>query len=292
MKRLIEHVFIILILVVGVFCYTSYRAYAKLNRHVSPGKETPAVYGLNYENKYFTSSDGVKIASWYIPVKKARAVVILVHGFKNSDGGKSAMLQHAAYLNKAGYSTLLLDLRSVGYSQGDRVTLGVNEWKDVEAAYNFVKKQPENKNLKIGFLGNSMGAATVIIQKGITGKGDFIIAAVPYADFKSLFSYQIAQEGLPPLVFYPVLKISSIPELGLHYSYYSPIKWAKNIDTPIFLISAAYDKEVDRRDAKALFDKISAPKELWQANAGHDVYKDRPQEFKNKVLSFLARVAS
>ena len=272
MKRIIEHVLIIILLVLAVFGYASYRAYAKLDGRVNPGKETPAKYGLSYQKRSFSTSDGIRIASWYIPVKDAKAVVILVHGFQSSDGGKAVMLPHAKYLAKAGYSTLLIDLRAMGYSQGDRVTLGVNEWKDVEAAYNFVKSLPENKSLKIGFLGNSMGAATTIIQKGITGKGDFIIASVPYANFKTLFSFQIAKEGLPPVVFYPVLRISSIPELGMHYGYYAPIKWAEKIDSPIFLISAAHDKEVDSRDAKLLFDKIVAPKEFWQANTRHDLF--------------------
>lgn len=292
MTKILKHAFLIALLFVGIFCYASYRAYAKLDRHISPGDQTPANYNLSYENRYFKSSDGVRIASWYIPVKNPKAVVILVHGFKNSDGGKSVMLPHAAYLNKAGYSTLLLDLRSVGYSQGDKVTLGVNEWKDVEAAFDYAKLMPENKNKKIGFLGNSMGAATIIIQRGITGKGDFVIASVPFANFKTLFSFQVAKEGLSPLVFYPILRLSAMPELGLHYGYYSPTNWVSKIDTPVFLISAARDEEVDRRDAKLLYDQLTGPKEYWQADSGHDVYRDQPREFENKVLSFLNKVKS
>ena len=151
MKKILEHLLVIFLLVTAVFCYASYRAYAKLDRHVSAGWQTPATYGLKFEDKYFKTEDGVRIASWYIPVKNPKAVVILVHGFQNTDGGKAIMLPHAAYLNRAGYSTLLLDLRSVGFSQGDRVTLGVNEWKDVAAAYDFAKSLPENKYKKIGF---------------------------------------------------------------------------------------------------------------------------------------------
>lgn len=292
MKRIIEHAIIILVIVIGIFSYTAYRAYAKLDRHVSAGKDTPAKYDLTFQNRYFTTSDGVKIASWYIPVKNPKAFVILVHGFQSEDGGKAIMLTHAAYLHDAGYSTLLLDLRSVGYSQGTHVSLGVNEWKDVEAAYDYVHTMPESRGKKIGFLGNSMGAATTIIQKGITGKGDFIIASVPYANFKTLFTFQIAREGLPPVVFYPFLRVSALPELGFHYAYYSPINWAANIHSPTLLISAAHDEEVDSRDAKLLFDKIAGPKEYWQADSGHDVYHDQPQQFESKVLSFLAKVRS
>ncbi|HVZ11624.1 MAG TPA: alpha/beta hydrolase [Patescibacteria group bacterium] len=292
MKKIYEYIFIVLLILLAIFSYTSYRAHAALALHVSPGTDTPAKYGLKYQDRYFMTSDNVKIASWYIPVKDSKAVVILVHGFQSSQGGKALMLSHAQYLNKAGYSTLLIDLRSMGYTAGNKVTLGINEWKDAEAAYDYAKSLPENKGKKIGFMGNSMGAATSLIERGITGKGDFVIASVPYANFTSLLKFQIEREGLPPLVFYPFLRLSTAIELGLHYAYYSPANWVGKIDVPVFLISAAHDNEVNSLDAKSLYNEVHAPKEYWQANAGHDIYKDQPQQFKTKVLAFLSKIKS
>jgi len=273
-----------------IFSYTWYRAHEKLSVHVNPGVETPVSKKLPYKDVSLKSSDGVKLAGWYIPVKDAKAVVILIHGFQNFKGGKSVMLSQAEYLYKAGYSTFLVDLRSMGYSEGNKVTLGINEWKDAVAAYDYVKSLPENKNKKVGFFGNSMGAVTSIIAVGIMNKGDFVIASVPYANFNSLFNTQISRQGLWPPLFLPFLRLSTALELGLHYSYYAPINWIGKIHVPIFLISAKHDGQVDHRDAKTLYDRANAPKEFWLANTGHDVYAAKPEEFKKRVLDFLSKI--
>jgi len=150
---------------------------------------------LKIIKKYLTTSDGLKISSWYIPIKNSKAVIILIHGYKKMNEDKIRLLPHAEYLNSAGYSTILIDLRSFGESEGEKMSLGIQEWKDVEAAYDYVKSLSENKNKKIGFYGKSMGGVTAIITNALTGKGDFVIALTPYADFVSLFNFQLKQKS-------------------------------------------------------------------------------------------------
>jgi alpha-beta hydrolase superfamily lysophospholipase len=270
-----------------VFLFTWYRLYITLHIHakedivkVPPGWDTTL--------QFVNTIDNQKIAYWYFPVKNSKAVVILVHGYSNP-GGKSQMIWHAKYLNASGYSTVLPDLRGYGSSSGHKMTLGVDEWKDIEAVFDDVKAKNENKDKKIGFLGISMGAVSSIVACGKTGKGDFVIASVPYAGFDTLFPFQIQSAGFPSQIIYPFMKIAALIELGRNYEKYTPKATIQKIQVPILLIGATRDKEVPPQDAEKLFTIAHSPKELWIVDAGHDVYDEKKEEFESKVLNFLVK---
>ncbi|MBI5614474.1 alpha/beta hydrolase [Candidatus Gottesmanbacteria bacterium] len=279
-----------LLLVVSTFLYSWYRLHAKLNVHAESAKaDMPE--GWNAQTEFVVSVDSQKIAYWYFPVEHPKAAVILIHGYDNP-GGKAQMLIHVKYLYEKRYSTVLLDLRSFGQSDGSKVTLGVNEWKDVSAVYDRIKSLPENAGKKIGFLGISMGAATAIMTTGETKKGDFIIASVPYANFNSMFHSQLNLAGLPPTIFYPFISVAAMLELGWNYEHFTPSGVIKNIGIPTLFISATQDDEVNPQDAKDLYSLANEPKELWEVDSVHDVFDAHPEEFKQKVLSFLQKYAN
>lgn len=280
---------LLLLLITGIFIYTWYEFRIALRSHKTSKKPT-LNKNLKIIKKYLIASDGTKISSWYMPVKNPKAVIILIHGYRETNADKIRMLPHAEYLEKAGYSTLLIDLRSFGESQGDKITLGATEWKDIQAAYDYVKSLPENKNKKIGFYGKSMGGVTSIITKGITRKGDFIVALTPYASFKSLFKFQLKQKKYISYIFLPFLQIVAFFELGRNYEKHSPINLIKKINTPIFIVAAKYENRIPKNDAKFLFDHANNPKEFWEAPTNHDeIFRNNPTAFKRRVLNFLEK---
>src|SRR5258708_34614287 len=164
------------------------------NHRVSDNSKMEERFTFPRQKVYFKNSDNLKLAAWYTKAQDPKAFVILVHGFTESNGGKALMLEHAQYLQQAGYSSLAIDLRATGDSEGNRTYLGTQEYKDVESAYDYLKTLPEAKFKKIGCLGISMGAATCTTFMGVTGKGDFLIASVPYANLVSLFDYNLDKE--------------------------------------------------------------------------------------------------
>ena len=283
--------YIIIILLIlsifGIFIYTWYEFHSKLQLHKNL-RNPKLSKDLKLIKKYLKTSDGIRIASWYMPVENPKAILILVDGYKELKEDKVRMFDHAEYLKKAGYSTLLIDLRLFDKS-GNKITFGVNEWREVGTAYDYMQSLTENKGKKIGFLGISMGGVISIITKGITEKGDFIIALTPYASFKSLFYFQIRKRGLPSLLFLPILRIVALFELGFNYEYYTAINMIKKVNVPILITSAKHDKIVNPHDAKYIYDKANRPKEYWQANTSHGVFKDNPKELQKKILGFLSK---
>src|SRR6266404_347915 len=107
-------IFIILFLIILIFTivlYSWYRIHTAICTHNLEAKKTPGDYGLLYETRHITTSDGLKLSTWYIPVKNPKAIVILVHGYATLDGGRPLVLFNAEFLHKAGYTTIMVNLR-------------------------------------------------------------------------------------------------------------------------------------------------------------------------------------
>ncbi len=274
--------FLAILISIQVYCWQKVHASLHLPHVEHP--DTPATYGLMYETKSYKNEKGISLEGWYVPVKNAKAIVIVVHGYRDV---KNTVSVHAQYLNKAGYTAFLIDLSSD--LPGAKTTLGVEEYKDVVAAYEFMKSMPEHKDKPIGFFGGSMGASACITAAGKTDSGDFIIASVPFANFTSLFIQRIKLEKLPTILL-PFVKIANAIELGINYESFAPEKYIKNIKKPLFIIASANDIKVNGHDAYALFQKANEPKDFWKANAQHDVYKDLPEEYARRIVAFLDKM--
>lgn len=273
----------------SILFYKSYSAlHRELNIHAAEIGTTSPLF-LGAETEFLINSDHQKIAFYSFPVKHPNAVVILAHGYSNP-GGKNQMLDHVGYLNRANYSVYLLDFRSFGESEGQKIYLGTKEWQDLETLYDYVYSLPKNKNMKIGFLGFSMGAASAINSVAKTAKGDFIIASVPYASVDSMYQFRLNQNKFPHFIF---TKLAIIAELGTDSQKISPENLISKIDVPILIFSAQNDTYVNNHDAQRLYDLLvtNINKDLWQANdSNHDIYASHPDDFQQHVLSFLAKI--
>ena len=103
------------------------------------------------------SSDGVRLAGWYIPSGDGDAVsaptVVIVHGWGVS---KSDALRYAVPLHDA-WNLLLIDTRAQGRSGGDWMSFGVREVDDVRAMLDWLERTKHPS--KVAVVGDSGGAA-------------------------------------------------------------------------------------------------------------------------------------
>ena len=77
------------------------------------------------------------VHGWLARGVRGGGVVLLVHSIRSN---RLEMLSRARFLNKHGYGVLLIDLRAHGETPGKRITFGVRESADVEAAVGFLRK--------------------------------------------------------------------------------------------------------------------------------------------------------
>jgi pimeloyl-ACP methyl ester carboxylesterase len=144
--------------------------YATNAPRAEAGPRTPADVGLVAEDVVLRSSDGTRLAAWYVPSRTGAAIVLL-HG---SGSTRDDLLDHAAMLAGHGYGVLLLDARGHGDSGGEPMEFGWGGERDVRAAIDHLVARPDVDPRRIGVLGQSMGGEQALVAAA----GDERIRAV------------------------------------------------------------------------------------------------------------------
>ncbi|MEO7995408.1 MAG: alpha/beta fold hydrolase [bacterium] len=97
---------------------------------------------------------------WYPhPASTTGATLVLCHGVTSY---KEECLTLAHVAHDLGYSTFLIDFRGHGESGGRYSTLGLEEVDDLRAVVDWVALQQGVNPARIGLLGHSMGAVTIL----------------------------------------------------------------------------------------------------------------------------------
>jgi len=140
-----------------------------------PVTRTPADVGLDFEDAVFTATDGVELRGWFLPSGPERGpAVVFVHGWLWNRAGNAAgrvpfvdrdvdFLPAAKALHDAGFHVLLFDLSNHGES-GKRPPLTMGRWeaRDFDGAMGYLRSRDDVDAARIGALGTSAGANTVM----------------------------------------------------------------------------------------------------------------------------------
>lgn len=106
----------------------------------------------------FPSEDGLLLRGWFADVERARGTVVLGHGYRDDRRQLAAMIPALAAL---GLRALLIDFRAHGRSAGSRITIGVEEARDVRASLAWARKLSGPAS----YVGFSMGAAAYLLSR-------------------------------------------------------------------------------------------------------------------------------
>lgn len=175
-----------------------------------PVTRTPAALGLEYEEASFPATDDVELRGWFVPSGAARGpVVVFVHGWLWNRTGNVAgrvpfvdrdvdFLPATRALHDAGFHVLLFDLSNHGES-GRRPPLTMGRWeaRDFNGAMAYLRARADVDPDRIGALGTSAGANTVMyaIPDGPSVKA--FLAVQPTR--LPVFNRNFAREVLGPL---------------------------------------------------------------------------------------------
>lgn len=209
-----------------------------------------------------------EIECWSIKTENAKGSIILFHGY---GGNKSLMLDKAEVFVKLGYNTLLVDFMGSGGSEGNQTTIGYLEAEQVQACFNYLRKQGEQN---IFLYGTSMGSVAImkaIIDYKIKPKG--IIIECPFgsmyktvcARFKTMNAPTFPMAGL--LVFWG----------GAQNSFWAfdhnPTEYAKKIKCPTILLHGSKDEKVSMEEIQTIYNNLKGIKKLKiYKEAGHENY--------------------
>ena len=249
---------------------------------------TPKNVGVAYENVKFQSLDGVLLAGWFAPAKDAKAVIILCHGFP---GTRSEVVNHLAFLRKAGFNVFTFDFRGRGESEGDTCTIGYHEVNDLLGAVRTLRERPDTKSQKIGVLGLSMGGAVCIMGAAREKEIAAVVADAPYARLDRAVNQRF-RAFLGPLapVFRAPAQFFGERMADFEISDVSPLNEVAQISPrPLFLIHGTSDFLIKPTDSKMLHAAARDPKQLWLVERARHTkaYRVAGEEYERKVTEFF-----
>jgi fermentation-respiration switch protein FrsA (DUF1100 family) len=254
-----------------------------------PVTGSPADLGLKYEDVSFTSAeDNLELRGWLLAGGDNGKIIIMLHG---SDGNRNdtsiATLDIAAELVKHGYSVLMFDLRGHGESEGNRLSAGYLEQRDLLGAIDFVEGRGFHG---IGAIGFSMGAATAILTSAENTAISCIVSDSCFADITEIMKREFAERTKVPGFFLQPMLFMVKLFYGVDFNAVKPVEAVSRIASrPVLFIHGADDTFVPPEHASRLLQAAQNPvDELWIApNAEHvKSYSSNPGEYMARVIAF------
>jgi hypothetical protein len=114
--------------------------------------ETPASWGLQYEETMLQTSDGVKLHGWFIPHQGTSRTLLFFHG---NAGNISHRRDSVMIFHRLGLNILIFDYRGYGQSQGRLSEAGL--YLDARAAWNYLRQEKGLGREQIILFGRSLG---------------------------------------------------------------------------------------------------------------------------------------
>ena len=255
-----------------------------------PPEKTPADYSMKYEEVSTTTEDGFVLGGWFIPGQNGAAIMIQ-HG---TPGGRQDGLYEADILNRAGFAVLLGSFRAHDESEGDKISFGYYEQKDITAWYEFLLTKEGFDPTKVGLYGESMGGgASILYTTGNPEVGALATGSAFGLTHEVITLFIHFETGLPT----PICSV-----LSTFITFWAEREGnfdSKALDTiavidqispvPVLIIHGGHDDKIGPNIGKQLYEAAVDPKDLlWIEEAGHVNFEDfQPELYKETLLEFF-----
>ena len=254
-------------------------------RAPDPRLATPADFGVDHETLDLVTSDGVRLAAWYLPGTRPAAVVVS-SGYRRHPG---EVLGIGVALQREGFHVVAHGWRGTPGSGEAAHTLGVYERQDLGAAITAMAARLGP--VPIGLLGYSMGGAVSISVAADDSRVRAVCTDSAFADPQTLIGERVRSALKVPavVVMTPVIALLA-RRTGARLTDFRPLLAVGRIaPRPLLLIHGEDDALVPVHHAELLYEAAGEPKELWRLpGVGHvgAYFADRP-EYVARVLRFF-----
>lgn len=198
------------------------------------------------------SSDGVRLAGWYIPaasgIDRAGPTIVLAHDYQMN---KSSLLDVAALLHDD-YNLVLFDFRNHGQSEASPTTMGLLERLDVRAVVDWLeaRKRPSS----IGLLGVSMGGSAAVNEAVTDDRVGGLVLDSTHGTLANAIQARLERDGYPLALpgAWAVL-FGGLIRTGQDMSSADPVQVAERYgERPMLVIGAGLDETVGSHAAEEI----------------------------------------
>jgi len=263
--------FLIILLISFFFAFACIRYFEKkcIYYPIRKIEFTPSDAGLEYEDLFFSTDDGLKLNGWFVPAKDARGTILFCHG---NAGNISHRVEILKIFTELGLNAFIFDYRGYGKSEGSPSEKGL--YKDARAAYSYLLGRKDINKDAIVIYGKSIGG-NIAIDLASNVKAAALISESGFSS-----AYDMGRRLFPYL---PVKWLLTIK--------YDALTKIKDIIIPKLIIHSRDDEIVPFDLGEKLFKAAHEPKEFYEMRGGHNeaVFMAR-QEYSDKINSFLTGI--
>lgn len=187
------------------------------------------------------TSDGLMLRGWYFPTEARRHLIVLVHGMGES---RLEMAALGRDLHACDYDILMFDFRGHGQSDPSRLFMGRRERGDLRAVLAWAHDEGFSED-RIGWLGYSMGASTLLMEAAQNPNIRVAVMDSPYGSLPELLSTQLPKHSHLPRWFNPGILTAARFAFGVRTDDLVPIRSARRWGSrPLLLIHGEADSIV------------------------------------------------
>jgi len=129
--------------------------------------QTPANWGLEYEDVTLNTDDDVQLHGWYIPDRQSKQVLLFFHG---NAGNISHRRESIEIFHRLGLNVFIIDYRGYGQSKGKPSEQGL--YQDAAAAWRFLTEEKGFDANDVLIFGRSLGGAVAAkLAAGVQARG-------------------------------------------------------------------------------------------------------------------------
>lgn len=270
-----------------------------VNKHMDVEIFNSSDYGVDSIPHSFITEDELNIVAWEVEVENPKGIVILLSGMQGPS--VTSFFGYSKLLRDNNYASLLIEMRGHGDSEGDRVSLGIEEILDVKAGVDYIKSTNKYKDVPLIVWGTSMGGVTAINAIGELADIDGIISCSAYSSWEDVFSDNMISMGMPSIIA-NVERPFLTAYMGFSYGFgnlkINPMKEIKKLNgRPALIAHSTEDTQIPYASFERLIEQISEDdnievfvREGDEHFIYYDEYFDNPEEdieFTSVILSFL-----
>ena len=248
---------------------------------------------MPYEEFCITSHDGLKLYAKFYEYAPGAPIEIMFHGYRGS--AERDLNGGVQRCRKLGRSTLLVDQRCSGKSDGSTITFGINEHRDCLAWVDFAVNH-FGPDVKLILTGISMGASTVLMAAGHPLPSNVlgVLADCGFSEAGSIIRDVARKMGLPVKISYPFVKLGARLYGGFDLEETSALEAMKTCQVPVIFFHGESDDFVPCQMSRETYDACQSRKLLVTVpGAGHGLsYPVQPDRYLDSLRTFFGEEAS
>ena len=231
-------------------------------------EQTPAEVGVEYEEVFFTTGDGVKLHGWFLP-GTGDVTWLWFHG---NGGNISHRVDELAIFNhRLGVNQFIFDYRGYGRSPGTPSEKGT--YQDSRAALDYLLSRTDVAPDKIVYFGRSLGAA-VAVELAANREPLALVLVAPFSSIADM-----TKVAFPYTPFHLLVR-----------GRYDSVSRIKAVHRPVLIFHGDQDATVPLYQGQKLFEAANEPKrfQLLPGVAHNDTYIAGGGNYWDTLGEFLA----